>query len=643
MKKLILLLTILLSVSAFAEEKNGIIYVKAGGTGTGTSWTDAIGDIQTAINTAKAEDKARKDVWIAAGEYMVSTCIVLADSVNVYGSFAGTESAVSERTKKADGEPWEFENPTILKGDNSRLIEMKANFDMPTIVDGLVLTDGNGHSVMWNNNGGAAVLRNNIILSHCIVKNSQSLNGAGGGINMTGGTIHNCLIYGNKQSVKANGGGGIYINTSQNNETTIENCRIEKNHSTVRGGAINVQGKGYTHMKNLYIVNNKADDSGTPKRGGAIFQNSPNNTLSNSIVTNNLGATTIYLRGSILNSTIVNNIGGVYLAEKTATLEVSNNIFWGMVTDYTGDKATSFSGVANPNAIVQNNATYNPIPTNKSWNTEGNIRFSSNVSNGDVEDVPEETVGSGPKFYKPTRFRGTASADEEIAMLDSADWRIKYNSPCLNVGKKLTNVKTDYIYKKRPQGYPMATAKYDMGAYELAYHKIVIGEGSNTNGGGIYNTADEQIADGTELGFGEGFVTEFLFQPKNDEWKIKKAYYIKSTDNGVSYTGAEVDITADLDENGVWKSKPLLTSFKLFAEWKNSSGLENIDLYYNVYATKGKIFFGGLDINDKVNIYNITGQTVYSTKVTQTPFNLPISTGIYIIRINNTAKKIVVN
>ncbi len=641
MKKLILLLTILLSVSAFAEEKNGIVYVKAGGTGTGSSWTDALGDIQTAINTAKAEDKARKDVWIATGEYTISTCIVLVDSVNIYGGFSGTESAVSERTKKADGQPWEFENPTILKGDNSRLMEMKANFDMPTTVDGLVLTDGNGHSVMWNNNGGAAVIRNNLTLSHCIVKNSQSINGAGGGINMTGGTLYNCWIYKNKQTKKNNGGGGIYINTGQSNKSIVENCRIEENHSTIRGGGINVQGKGYTEMKNLYIVNNKADDNGTEKGGGAIYENSPNNTLSNSIVVNNFGKTAIYLKGSILNSTIANNIGGVYLAEKNAQLEISNNIFWGMVTDNTETTSTGLSGVANANATVQNNATYSPIPTTKSWNIGGNIRLSSNSSNGDVEDAEEGTVGSGAKFYQPTRFRGVALADEEVEMLNNADWRIKYNSPCLNVGKELTAIKTDYLYKNRPQGYPIATAKYDMGAYELPYHKVVIGVGSNTNGG-IYNSSDEQIADGTELGFAEGYVTELTFQPKADNFKLEKAYYIKSTDNGATYTGAEVDFTDKIDDNGVWKSDPLVTSVKIFAQWKSTSGLENIDLYYNVYATKGKIFFGGLNVNDKVSVYNVSGQVVYTTKATTSSFTLPISQGVYIIRINNTVKKIVI-
>ena len=42
-----------------------IIYVKQGGTGSGTSWDDPNGLLQTAINNANSND----EVWVAAGIY----------------------------------------------------------------------------------------------------------------------------------------------------------------------------------------------------------------------------------------------------------------------------------------------------------------------------------------------------------------------------------------------------------------------------------------------------------------------------------------------------------------------------------------------------------------------------------------------
>ena len=134
MKKITFIFAILCSISALhAEAQHGVIYVKPGATGTGASWSDALGNIQEAITTAKADPAARKDVWVAAGEFEISTAISLLDSVNVYGSFAGTESAVSERAKVAAGKAWEFSNPTTLKGNNSRLIQVAAALDIPTV------------------------------------------------------------------------------------------------------------------------------------------------------------------------------------------------------------------------------------------------------------------------------------------------------------------------------------------------------------------------------------------------------------------------------------------------------------------------------------------------------------------------------
>ena len=457
MKKIILSLLVIFSVSTYAEEKNGIVYVKLNGTGDGTSWTNAMGDIQSAINTARANKAARKDVWIAAGNYSISTAIVMSDSISLYGSFAGTETTIDQRAKSASGKPWEFTNSTILSANNCRLIETASNFGMATIVDGFILTNGNGIGATLNKSGGAAVVRNNMVIQNSVIQNSTALDGAGGGLNMTGGTVKNSWIYKNTQTTNANGGGGIYINTASGNETIIENCTIEGNSSTIRGGGINVQGAGFTKMSGLKIFNNLAEG----KAGGAIYQNSATNSLINSLVYNNTGSSAIYLKGTMLNSTIVNNAGGVYLADGSATIEISNNIIWGCATDASGSTATALSGVANSNATVHNNATYNPIPTDKSWKTNDNILFSSNNSNGDVENPAEGTVGSGPKFMEVTKFKGIPLADEEILQLDSADWKIKGISPCINVGKTLSNVTSDIRGIARPQD-----TAYDMGAYE---------------------------------------------------------------------------------------------------------------------------------------------------------------------------------
>ena len=92
MKKLVLLLVLGIAMVSFAESHNGVVYVKPGANGTGASWGDALGDIQVAITLARTENpQARKDVWVAGGEFTLTTALSINDSVNVYGSFAGTE------------------------------------------------------------------------------------------------------------------------------------------------------------------------------------------------------------------------------------------------------------------------------------------------------------------------------------------------------------------------------------------------------------------------------------------------------------------------------------------------------------------------------------------------------------------------
>lgn len=85
-----------------------IRYVKANGTGDGSSWANASGDLQKMIDELAVAD-APGEVWVAAGEYRPTTQIIegaqyaasfrMRDGINVYGGFAGTETSKADRTK----------------------------------------------------------------------------------------------------------------------------------------------------------------------------------------------------------------------------------------------------------------------------------------------------------------------------------------------------------------------------------------------------------------------------------------------------------------------------------------------------------------------------------------------------------------
>ena len=638
MKKLTLLFALICSLQLFAEPQNGVIYVKPGAAGTGASWTDALGDIQTAINLAKSENPAaRKDVWVAAGEYTISTSISLLDSVNVYGSFAGTETAVAERAKVANGKAWEFINPTILIGSGARLMQSGGHLDKETIIDGFIMRNGNGTGTVLNNSGGAVIVRGNLVYQNCIMRNNSTI-GGGGAASMTGGTIRYCLFENNSQVTGANGGGAIFANSPAGYPAYIENCVIRGNSSTIRGAGIGVQGVEMTYITKIEIYNNTAVDGTTLKPGAGIYSNSGNNRISNCLIYNNSGASAVYYSGgSFFNNTVVKNIGGIYTAGNTINL--TNNVVWACF-DQLANSATSITGAANVNSTVHNNATYNPLPTDKSWNLADNILLSSNISNGDVVDPAPGTVGSGPKFHKVSSFYGAATTPEQLLNLDSVNWNINNASPLVNMGKAVATVTGDFAGVNRPQGFPAVDARYDIGAYELPYYLVVAGEGETGNGY-VYSSMGEVLVKDYTYGYAKGSKLELFFEPKAG-YKIDRAYYTISTDGGSTFTGTEVDFMQDIDQDGFW-SMTVQSSFKVNVVWSPLSALQDFkSSQINCFGTNGGVQINGIEKQETIRLFNLSGMEVHKVNTSAGDVFINVPQGIYVVRIADKAAKVVV-
>ncbi len=446
MKKTTLLFAVLFTMSLYAEQTNGIVYVKAGATGAGTSWNDALGDIQTAINVARANKGAYKDVWVGAGNYAVSTCILLSDSVNVYGSFAGTETGTTERAKVAGGKPWQFVNQTILSATNCRLMESSKTFVLSTVVDGFVLTGGTGTGTQLNNSGGAIIIRPNLTLQNSEVKNS-SATGNGGGVNMTGGSVLNCHISSNTGAL----GGGLYSNTTLN--VLVDNCLIEYNTATGTNGAggVRVQGTGTNVVKNSIIRGNKA--TGLP--AGAISSNTATNSFINCIIVNNTGNSNIYLNGgNLINCTVANNVGQVVMASATAVSKLTNNIVWGNKTDAAGTSNTGITSNTGNTAVIITNCGISPA-LSSGWTQSANFTLEF----GNDSQVNDK----GPGFVAPTTtFWGAPTTTAQTTELEASNWSIKVTSGAVDKGISNSDTPSaDIIGTVRPKG-----AAYDIGAYE---------------------------------------------------------------------------------------------------------------------------------------------------------------------------------
>jgi predicted outer membrane repeat protein len=262
-------------------QANGqIIYVKPGGTGNGSSWQNAFGDLQLALNSAPAGSQ----IWVAKGSYYPTRCVVCDStaksksfSINkplkIFGGFSGVESEIQQRNLS--------KNTTILSGDIDRDGSLKNNsftiLEIDHSNEGLLLdglwfvmgnADGGGPLGELSNSGGAIYINGQFQgqesfsrFSNCIFQNNHA-KGFGGAIYLAAtfkGHIDcdftQCVFRKNKAE---NDGGALYANGSFEGliETEISYCQFLKNESVDKsGGAVFLSGSESGLIKSNFQTN----------------------------------------------------------------------------------------------------------------------------------------------------------------------------------------------------------------------------------------------------------------------------------------------------------------------------------------------------------------------------------------------------
>ena len=334
-----------------------IRYVKVGGTGDGTSWGDASGDLQKMIDELATID-APGEVWVAKGEYRPTTQIIegvqyaasfrMRDGIDVYGGFAGTETSKAEREKGSM--PWNFTNETVLLGadyenntaawannqwnvtSSSRHVVWFApmsgedNFKSVTILDGVTIkggaaNGGEGLADFATDKGGGVYMGLNAILQNCIVTENTA-KGDGGGVyangdgadassaNAKGGRVVGCLVY-NNSSVED--GGGVFVE----NAGLVLRSMITNNSAT-NGAGVYLDKNAENHPEYL-ILSTSVVSNNTATGNGAVYCNESGVLLQNTIVNNDCPST---VDASNPNSS---QTGGLYINKYAYVI---NSILW---------------------------------------------------------------------------------------------------------------------------------------------------------------------------------------------------------------------------------------------------------------------------------------------------------------------------
>ena len=250
--------TLSFTLFIFSSSFASTIFVQAGQNGTGSSWEDATGNLQEALNMATIGT----EIWVARGTYFPSDCkqctakdraqsFNVREGIKLYGGFSGNETSINQRDPKA--------NPTQLSGaigfddnfDNASTVVYFENVSANTILDGFTISGGMADGKQSGD--GSPMRSGGGIYNICTTPNGTS-----------SPTIKNCLFF---ENMAAEGGAIFNYSKAGNAFVLVESTSFLKNHAVNAGGAAMDNGakKGASTFMGCKFVNNDA------KFGGAFF------------------------------------------------------------------------------------------------------------------------------------------------------------------------------------------------------------------------------------------------------------------------------------------------------------------------------------------------------------------------------------
>lgn len=246
-------------------------YVKgtASGAADGSSWANARADLNAVIQESGMGD----EIWVAAGTYYPTTTtnrnisFVLREGVKMYGSFAGTESSLAERTSEVMAK-----NQSVLSGDigtknthsdNSYHVVVSENLSSASVLDGFSIIFGYAKDAVIVDffaskyKGGGIYSTNSSTMYHnlIIALNLASREGGGIYLSSSNSTITNCVFSQNTSENSSGGGAHSYLGS-----ITFYHTVFYKNNTSSGGAGVDVNfslGEFY----NCTFVNNNTNNN----------------------------------------------------------------------------------------------------------------------------------------------------------------------------------------------------------------------------------------------------------------------------------------------------------------------------------------------------------------------------------------------
>lgn len=325
----------------FIQNLSNTIFVKEGSNGNGTSWANAFGTLQEALDVATGGD----EIWIAKGMYYPTKALEANDErtktfqmkneVAIYGGFKGDDD--NESVQNRDFKT----NETILSGDLNKdgaIDDHDAyhvfyhpedlNLNETAVLDGVTITGGNASvgSHEYAAGGGMYNSNSSPTLNNLYISNNKARLSGGGIYNNKGSSplLTNSIISFNE----ATGAGGIY--NRDNSNAIITNVIVKNNTVTGSGG-------GVRNWRSDPIIINTIISDNEANAGGGFDNYASNPTLINVNIYNNTGRvrgggfqnTEEESTAKLINVTIADNTapyGANILTTPNSTTYIKNSI-----------------------------------------------------------------------------------------------------------------------------------------------------------------------------------------------------------------------------------------------------------------------------------------------------------------------------
>ncbi|MFD1629768.1 T9SS type A sorting domain-containing protein [Pseudopedobacter beijingensis] len=231
-------------------DASGIVYVKKGATGNGSSWTSPTGELADALKAAKTNTNIRQ-IWVAKGTYYP-----------LYSPQDGTDFGTD---KGRDNAFLLIKDVKIYGGfdPDKNIRDLQGKRIEPSATTGSILSgDFSNNDVLSGSDATLAIANNTENAYHVVVSTGDIGTALLDGFTITGGNADNKTgsLMVNSKEIDRSTGGGIYTYTSS---PTFSNVVVCKNTAVNNGGGVaNLVEANPVFVSTLIIKNIAANGGG---------------------------------------------------------------------------------------------------------------------------------------------------------------------------------------------------------------------------------------------------------------------------------------------------------------------------------------------------------------------------------------------